>query len=65
MGDEEKKLVKEEWDKHVLKNSRKYEIASFSSVKEEEYRKNFKRDILTFVKLTLDEKRELLAYAGL
>jgi hypothetical protein len=65
MGTEEKQMVISEWDKHIEKNSRKYEIASFSSVKEEEYRKGFRRDIVNFVKLTLEEKLQILKYTGL
>ncbi len=65
MGIEEKQLVIGEWDKHIEKNSRKYEIASFSSVREEEFRENFKRDILAFVKLTAGEKLQILKYTGL
>ena len=65
MTNNEKEMIKEEWDNHVVQNSRECEHASFSPIREARFCEAFRNDILNQVKLTLKEKFDILTYAGL
>jgi len=65
MSAKEKQRIVDAWDKHIGKNNRLRRLASFSSVREEAFRKKFKEGILGHTRLTQEEKRELFVYAGL